>query len=101
VAALKDCHPPTDLKPFPRKNLNHQTPAENLLGRPWSSKISTRDDSIKRPLARKTACLKDRIALAGVPQVMGTEIIKPWVPEADATTATWALEAGAEIVGTA
>ena len=52
-------------------------------------------------LTGKTICLKDCIAVEGVPQVMGTEIIKPWVPEADAAVITWALEAGAEIVGTA
>jgi amidase len=46
-------------------------------------------------------CLKDCIAVAGVPQTLGTKIIEPWTPEGDATVVTWALEAGAEIVGTA
>jgi amidase len=101
VVALDDYHPPTDLKLFPNKNLHFPTLAENVLGHAWSYQFSIKDDSIKGFLTGKTICLKDCIAVAGVPQVMGTEIIKPWVSEPDAAVVTWALEAGAEIVGTA
>jgi hypothetical protein len=45
--------------------------------------------------------LKDNIAIARVPRVNGTDMIEPWIPEADATAATRVLEAGGEIIGTA
>jgi amidase len=99
VNALEDYHPPTDLERFSRKNIHRPTPAENVLGHAWSYKFSIKDDSIKGPLTGKTVCLKDCITVAGVPQVMGTDIIKPWVPEADTMVVTWALEAGAEFGG--
>lgn len=103
IEALPDYHPVTDLERFPRKNVHKPTLEENVLGHAWSHTFSLKDkeDSFKGPLSGKTICLKDCIAVAGVPMVMGTEIVKPYTPEADATVVTWALEAGAEIVGTA
>jgi amidase len=101
VEALPDYHPPTDLGRFPRNNLKRPTLEENVLGHAWAHTYSIKDDSIKGPLSGKTVCLKDCIAVAGVPMLLGTEIIDPWTPEADATVVTWALEAGAEIVGSA
>lgn len=62
--------------------------------------MSIKDDAIQGPLRGKTVCLKDCIAVAGVPQLLGTKCIEPWTPTADASVVRWALEAGAEIVGT-
>lgn len=44
--------------------------------------------------------MKDCICVAGVPQLLGTDIWEPWTPEIDATVVTRSLEAGGEIVGT-
>jgi amidase len=75
-------------------------PSEQVFGASWSYKFSIRGPSINGPLSGKTLCLKDCISVAGVPQLLGTDIIQPWTPIDDATVVTWALQAGAEIVGT-
>ncbi|THY23334.1 putative amidase, partial [Aureobasidium pullulans] len=101
VAALPDSHPPTDLERFPRNNVHRPSPDENILGHAWAHTFSIRDRNPTGGLTGKTVCLKDCICVAGVPQLLGTDIIDPWTPEADATVVRWALEAGAEVVGTA
>ncbi|THZ11560.1 putative amidase, partial [Aureobasidium pullulans] len=101
VAALPDSHPPTDLERFPRNNVHRPTLEENILGHAWAHTFSIKDKNPTGCLTGKTVCLKDCICVAGVPQLLGTDIIDPWTPEADATVVRWALEAGAEIVGTA
>ena len=73
-----------------------------MLGHAWAHTFSIKDAKPNNgPLTGKTVCLKDCICVKGVPQLLGTNIIDPWTPEADATVVTWALENGAEIVGTA
>ncbi|KAK8055987.1 amidase signature enzyme [Apiospora rasikravindrae] len=52
-------------------------------------------------LKGKTVCLKDNIALAQVPCLLGTESFTDWTPQMDATIATRVLEAGAQITGKA
>ncbi|KAI5241866.1 putative amidase [Aureobasidium subglaciale] len=101
VAALPDFHPSTDLERFPRNNVQRPTLDKNVLGHAWAHNFSIKDKQPSGPLTGKTVCLKDCICVAGVPQLLGTDIIDPWIPEADATVVRWALEAGAEIVGTA
>lgn len=52
-------------------------------------------------LQGKTVCLKDNIALAQVPCLLGTESFTGWTPIVDATVATRILEAGGTISGKA
>lgn len=52
-------------------------------------------------MAGKAVCLKDCIAVAGVPQFFGSDAFPAWTPSTDATVVTRALEAGAVITGTA
>lgn len=52
-------------------------------------------------LKDKTVCLKDNIALAQVPCLLGTESFTDWTPVVDATVATRILEAGGTISGKA
>lgn len=52
-------------------------------------------------LKGKTVCLKDCIAVAGVPQFFGSDAFSPWTPSTDATVVTRVLDAGADILGTA
>jgi hypothetical protein len=97
---------PVDTQTYPRTNIHLPTPSENVLGVAWSytfsvgsatSPIATRAGL----LAGKTLCLKDNICVAGIPQVNGTDMVEPWIPEADATVVTRILQAGGEIIGTA
>lgn len=101
VSALPDFHPPTDVARFPRNDVHRPSLEENILGHAWAHTFSIKDRSPTGCLIGKTVCLKDCICVAGVPQLLGTDIIEPWTPEADATVVRWALESGAEIVGTA
>lgn len=52
-------------------------------------------------LRGRTVCLKDNIALAGVPCLLGTESFTGWTPAWDATVAARALAAGATVAGKA
>ncbi|PGH16035.1 hypothetical protein AJ79_02015 [Helicocarpus griseus UAMH5409] len=101
VEALPDYEPPVDLERFPRINIHRPSPGEQTFNAAWAHTFSIKDPTIQGPLSGKTVCLKDCIAVAKVPQLLGTDTIEPWVPESDATVVTWALENGAEIVGTA
>ncbi|KAL1305494.1 hypothetical protein AAFC00_002369 [Neodothiora populina] len=102
VAALDDFHPPTDIERFPRVKVHRPTADENVLGHAWAHTFTIKDSMENNGLlSGKTACLKDCICVKGVPQLLGTSIIDPWIPEADATVVRWVLESGAEIVGTA
>lgn len=49
----------------------------------------------------KTVCLKDCIAVAGVPQFFGSDAFPAWTPSTDAVVVTRVLDAGADIHGTA
>ena len=102
VEELPDYEPRSDLKRFPRKDVHRPASEQQNFGAAWAYKFSIKDPSITTAeLAGKTVALKDCIAVAQVPQLLGTEIIQPWTPESDATIVTWLLENGAEIVGTA
>ncbi|KAL0256147.1 hypothetical protein SLS55_008539 [Diplodia seriata] len=101
VDALPDYLPNVDLQRFPRQNVHRPSADEQVLGAAWAHTFTIKDASIQGPLTGKTLCLKDCITVAGVPQLLGTDSIEPWTPDSDATVVTWALEAGAEIVGTA
>ncbi|TID13767.1 putative amidase protein [Venturia nashicola] len=100
IDELPDYELPTDLGRFPRENVHRVQPSEQVLGAAWAHTFSIKDPSIDGPLSGKTVCLKDCITVAGVPQMLGTKIVDPWIPKGDATVVTWALEAGGEIVGT-
>ena len=50
-------------------------------------------------LAGKTVALKDMISVKDVPMLMGTEFIKGFTPNLDATVTTRILEAGGQILG--
>jgi amidase len=52
-------------------------------------------------LAGKTVCLKDNIAMAGVPCLLGTNTFTGWIPQTDATVITRILTNGGTIAGKA
>jgi amidase len=100
VLALPDYLVHPDTEKYPRKNVHRPSPEEQDYGSAWAHKFSIKGNPDGTLLKGKTVCLKDNVAVAGVPQFFGSDAIGPWVPTSDATVVTRALEAGAEVVGT-
>ncbi|KAG9202550.1 hypothetical protein G6514_004288 [Epicoccum nigrum] len=89
-----------DIETYPREELRRPTEGEQDFGHAWAHKFLIRGNPSGGILKGKTLCLKDNVAVAGVPQFFGTDAIPAWIPEADATVVKRAYEAGADIVGT-
>lgn len=108
IDSLPDYQPVPDTKKYPRQDVHLPTAEEQQFGHAWAyrfliqgdSSSSARDPSLVS-LRGKTVCIKDCIAVAGVPQFYGTDAFPPWTPSADATVVTRVLDAGADVVGTA
>ncbi|KAJ5649599.1 Amidase [Penicillium longicatenatum] len=99
VAALPDYQPIPDQLKFPRENIRRPSKEEQVFGQAWAHQflIRGREEGV---LVGKSVSLKDVIAVAGVPQLSGSDIIPSWTPATDATVVTRLLEAGADIHGT-
>jgi amidase len=91
---------PTDTERYPRGRIHRPSADEQDFGSAWAHKFRIRGNLQGNLLQGKTVCLKDNIAVAGVPQFFGTDAIPAWTPDSDATVVTRALDAGADIVGT-
>lgn len=100
VAALPDYQPVPDQVKYPRENVRRPTKDEQVLGQAWAHRFLIRGNPEGGKLAGKSISLKDVIAVAGVPQLLGSDIIPSWTPTTDATVVTRLLEAGADIHGT-
>jgi amidase len=100
IASLPDYEPQPRTR-YPRKNIHRPAAEESVLGHAWAHKFHIRGNHQGRSLKGKTVCVKDCIAVADVPQFFGTDAVGPWTPRVDATVVTRALDAGADIVGTA
>lgn len=85
---------------YPRHGIHRPSQAEQNFGHAWAHKFAINGNTAGALLKGKTVCLKDNIAVAGVPQFFGTDAIPAWTPKSDATVVTRALDAGANIVGT-
>ncbi|TDZ23650.1 Amidase [Colletotrichum orbiculare MAFF 240422] len=106
IESLPDYQPRPDTKKYPRENVRLPAAEEQEFGHAWAHKFLIRgDDSAKDPsagcLKGRSVCLKDCIAVAGVPQFFGSDAFQPWTPRTDATVVTRVLDAGADIHGTA
>jgi amidase len=103
VLAMPAYHVPVDTEKYPRNRIHKPNPSENVLGVAWAHTFSVSGQSANPTgiLAGKTFCLKDNVCVAGVPQVNGTDMIEPWIPQSDSMVVTRILEAGGEIIGTA
>ncbi|KAL3426369.1 Amidase [Phlyctema vagabunda] len=103
LIAMPEYHLPVDAQRFPRKDIHLPSAGENKLGVAWAHTFSVggADKNSTGLLAGKTLCLKDNICVASVPQVNGSDMVEPWIPQVDATVVTRILEAGGEIIGTA
>lgn len=116
LAAVHDCatridnfpdyQPIPDFKRYPRENVHLATAEEQQFGHAWAYRFLIRGDQSAREsslmsLKGKSVCIKDCIAVAGIPQFYGSDAFSPWTPSTDATVVTRVLDAGAEILGTA
>lgn len=100
VAALPDYQPVPDQTKYPREDVRRPSEEEQVFGQAWAHRFLIRGNPQGGPLAGKSISLKDVIAVAGVPQLLGSDIIPSWTPTTDATVVTRVLEAGADIHGT-
>ncbi|KAK8125378.1 uncharacterized protein PG998_001137 [Apiospora kogelbergensis] len=101
VSAMEDYQPTPDFRLTSRLNVHFPEESDNPLNA-WAWRCECAHASPpSATLKGKTVCLKDNIALAQVPCLLGTESFTGWTPQTDATVATRVLEAGGRIVGKA
>ncbi|KAG9187416.1 amidase [Alternaria panax] len=100
ILQLPDYTARTDTEKYPRENIRRPSADEQDFGNAWAHKFLIRGNSQGSLLQGKTLCLKDNVAVAGVPQFFGTDAIPAWTPNDDATVVRRALDAGADVVGT-
>jgi amidase len=84
---------------YPRGPAHHPEPQENRYGA-WYVRTSIKGEPDGKLAGRRVA-LKDNICLAGVPMMIGADILEGYVPEVDATVVERVLDAGGEIAGKA
>ncbi|KAI0598799.1 amidase signature domain-containing protein [Biscogniauxia sp. FL1348] len=97
----KTALPRPDLAKYPRSDIHVPRAEDNPLGA-WAVKVTARCTSPSGDLLKgRTVALKDNMAFAGVRCTNGTAMVEDWVPEIDATIATWIMDAGATILGKA
>jgi amidase len=100
VLAEDDYQPEPDLKQTPREDVHFPTSDNEHNAWAWRCHCSHKSPS-NSLLQGRTVCLKDNIAFAGVPCLVGTSVFTGWTPKTDATVATRILEAGGVIAGKA
>ncbi|KAJ7170594.1 putative amidase [Mycena crocata] len=106
IDAEDDYVPSLDLQRFPRVNIHRPTSKENAADHnAWAYKVtitSTSQHDLAGPLSGLSAAVKDNVHIAGVPSLLGTDVLtNNYVPAYDATIVTRLLKAGATIVGKA
>jgi amidase len=96
-----DYIPVMDEARFPRENIHFPERSANTHGA-WAWKCNIIDKKSKGgKLQGKAFALKDNVAVKGIPMLLGTNFIKGFVPDCDATVTTRILEAGGHILGKA
>lgn len=79
--ALPDYQPVPDTKRFPRQDVRRPEAKEQEFGVAWAHRFLIQGDrSAESAVKAKTVCLKDCIAVAGVPQFFGSDALPPWTP---------------------
>ena len=100
VNALPDYQPVPNKTKYPRENVRRCTAEEQVFGQAWSHKFLIRGNPEGGVLAGKSVSVKDVVAVADVPQLLGSDVTPAWTPSTDATVVTRLLDAGADIHGT-
>jgi amidase len=98
---MSDYIPAVDEDRFAREHIHFPEKDDNTHGA-WAWRCTVVDKQSKGgKLHGNTFVLKDNIALKGIPMLLGTNFIKDYTPDCDATVATRILEAGGMIIGKA
>jgi amidase len=98
---LSDYVPLVDEERFPRQAIHFPDSKDNSHGAwAWKCNIVDKQENNGK-LKNKTFALKDNIAVKGVPMLLGTNFVKGYVPDCDATVTKRILEAGGQILGKA
>jgi amidase len=84
---------------YPRGRFYRPSAEENPHGA-WYMKTSIKGQPTGKLAGRRVA-LKDNVCLAGVPMMIGAQILEGYVPDVDATIVERILDAGGEIAGKA
>jgi len=101
VASMEDYQPVPDLVLSPRNNVHFPDKTNNNLNA-WAWRCTcTHSSPPQQTLDGRTICLKDNIAMAGIPCLVGTDTFVGWTPVTDATVVTRILEHGGTITGKA
>lgn len=102
IEAMDDYVPEVDHKRYPRNHVHYPETKDNELNA-WAYKVDIKDTKSAGDglLEGLTIAAKDCIAVAGVPMLLGTDFVKDYVPDVDATIIKRLLEAGAIIKGKA
>ena len=98
---MPDYVPLVDEERFSREAIHFPDSKENSHGAwAWKCNIVDKQENNGK-LKNKTFALKDNIAVKGVPMLLGTNFVKGYVPDCDATVTKRILEAGGQILGKA
>ncbi|KAK9459217.1 amidase signature enzyme [Lipomyces oligophaga] len=102
IIAEDDYVPEVDIERFPRTDISYSK-IDNQFNA-WAYKVkikSTKSKDLEGLLKGKILAIKDNVNIAGVPSLLGTDVIPQgaFVPSYDATAVTRILTAGASIVG--
>ncbi len=84
---------------YPRGPIHRPSAEENRYGA-WYVKTSIKGRP-SGPLAGRRVAIKDNVCVAGVPMMIGADILEGYVPDVDATIVERILDAGGEIAGKA
>ncbi|CRK27781.1 hypothetical protein BN1708_004445 [Verticillium longisporum] len=101
VLSLPDYQPAPDLLRYPRQNVRLAVEVDQKFGHAWAHRFLIKGSTLGGSMKGKSVCLKDCIAVAGVPQFFGSDAFPAWTPSTDATIVTRVLDEGADILGTA
>ncbi|XP_071476416.1 amidase-like [Diadema antillarum] len=99
INELDELVEPTPLVKYPRTPGRRPSKADNPHNA-WYYK-STITGASNGKLSGKRVAIKDSIAIAGIPMMMGCHALEGYVPDFDATVVTRVLDAGGVILGKA
>ncbi|KAF3036535.1 hypothetical protein E8E11_005879 [Didymella keratinophila] len=100
LMAMGDYVPAVDEERFPREGVRFPEKEQSSHGA-WAWKCSIADKyNNAGKLRGKTFARKDNVAVKGVPMLLGTNFIKRYLPDRDATMTTRILEARGHSSGT-
>lgn len=101
LTKLPDYQPIPNFDLSPRNDIHLPAKPDNPLGA-WAYRFTcTHSHPLSDLLKDETVCLKDNIAMAGVPCLLGTDTFTGWVPKTDAIVVTRILAHGGTITGKA